>query len=111
MRIKPFKLERFFAPYEFSAKYLLCSSDCDGLSQKELISWADEETRTLWDSLRLGYTESQGHPLLRAEIAKLYKNSSEEDILVVAPEEGIFILLNALLNSGDHVVCTFPGYQ
>ncbi|OGG30035.1 aspartate aminotransferase [Candidatus Gottesmanbacteria bacterium RIFCSPLOWO2_01_FULL_49_10] len=111
MRIKPFKLERYFAPYEFSAKYLLCSSDCDGLSQKELVRRADEESKTLWDNLKLGYTESQGHPLLRVEVAKLYTNISTEDVLIVAPEEGIFILLNVLLNRGDHVVCTFPGYQ
>ena len=38
----------------------------------ELLAMADEETRALWDGLRLGYTETAGHPLLRAEIAALY---------------------------------------
>ena len=32
----------------------------------ELLALADDETRALWDGLRLGYTESTGHPLLRA---------------------------------------------
>jgi aspartate/methionine/tyrosine aminotransferase len=27
------------------------------------------------------------------------------------PEEGIFLLMHALLKPGDHMVCTFPGYQ
>lgn len=111
MRLKPFKLERYFAKYEFSAKYLLSSSDCDGLSQKELISWADEETKKLWDDLILGYTESQGFPLLRQEVTKLYKGINPEDVLIVAPEEGIFIALNSILEKSDHVICTFPGYQ
>ena len=31
MQLKPFQLERYFAQYEFSVKYLLSSSDCDGL--------------------------------------------------------------------------------
>ena len=111
MNLKPFQLERYFAKYEFSARYLLSSSDCDGLSQSELLSWADDETRGLWDSLTLGYTDSLGNPLLRTEIARLYTNISPEDCLVIVPEEGIFLALNAILQKGDHVICTFPGYQ
>lgn len=111
MKLKPFELERYFAKYEFSVKYLLSPSDNEGLSQNELLKMADSKTKKLWDGLKLGYTESQGHPLLRDEIAKLYKGVSKDEILVVAPEEGIFITLNTILNKGDHVVCTFPGYQ
>ena len=77
----------------------------------ELLAMADDETSSLWQDLKLGYTESPGHPLLRQEIAALYKNFAPEDTLVMVPEEGIFLLMNALLEPGDHVVCTFPGYQ
>lgn len=111
MKLKPFKLERYFAKYEFSVKYLLSSSDCDGLLQKELLGMADNETKELWDKLTLGYTESLGNPLLRTEIAKLYKDIDPSQVLIVAPEEGIFIALNSILERGDHVICTFPGYQ
>ena len=38
----------------------------------ELLDLADDESRSLWDRLTLGYTESTGHPLLRREIAALY---------------------------------------
>jgi aspartate/methionine/tyrosine aminotransferase len=34
-----------------------------------------------------------------------------EDIIVVVPEEGIFLLMHAILEPGDHVVCSFPAYQ
>jgi len=111
MSIAPFKLERYFAQYEFTARYLLSSSDCEALTLSEVLELADEETRELWSALRLGYTESQGDPLLRAEIAGLYGRISPEHVLVAAPEEGIFLAMNCLLESGDHVVCTFPGYQ
>ena len=111
MKIKYFKLERFFAKHEFSAKYLLSSSDCESLTQQEVLALVDEETRSLWDNLKLGYTESQGLPLLREEIAKLYKKTSIDDILVTAPEEGIFIVMNSLLDKRDHIICTYPGYQ
>ncbi len=32
-------------------------------------------------------------------------------MLVAAPEEAIFLTMHALLAPGDHVICTFPGYQ
>jgi aspartate/methionine/tyrosine aminotransferase len=111
MELKPFRLERYFAQYEFTAPYLLCCSDCESLSLQELLDMADEECLQIWNNLRLGYTESQGHPLLRKEIASLYSTINEEQVLVLTPEEGIYIAMQSLLKAGDHVVCTFPGYQ
>jgi aspartate/methionine/tyrosine aminotransferase len=77
----------------------------------DLISGADEDLRARWDSLRLGYTESQGLPELRAEIARMYESVAPDEVLVAVPEEAIFLTMNSLLSAGDHVVCTFPGYQ
>ena len=111
MKIAPFELERYFAEYEFSVKHLLCCSDCEPLGMQELVSMADEETRTMWENLTLGYTESDGLPALRREIAALYSKMAPEDVLVAAPEELIFILMNTLLDKGDHVVTTYPAYQ
>lgn len=111
MKIEPFLLERYFAQHEFTTPYLLCCSDVEGLALRELLAMADTESMALWESLHLGYTDSQGHPLLREEIACLYPGLTGEDILVLAPEEGIFIAMNVLLAWGDHVIATFPGYQ
>jgi aspartate/methionine/tyrosine aminotransferase len=107
----PFKIERYFAQYEFTAPYLFSSSDCESLSLRELLSDADTESLRLWENLRLGYTESLGHPLLRAEIARLYPSLSAENALVVSPIEAIFLAMHALLKPGDHVVSIFPAYQ
>jgi aspartate/methionine/tyrosine aminotransferase len=111
MDIQPFALERYFARYEFSARYLLSSSDCDGLPMAELLSWADDEARALWDGLALGYTESPGHPVLRAAIAGLYDTVEPGEIIEFVPEEAIFAAMNCLVHAGDHVVCTYPAYQ
>ena len=111
MNITPFKLERYFAKYEFSAKYLLSSSDCDGLAVKDLLNMADSECKKLWDDLKLGYTESLGFPLLREEVSKLYQGISKDEVLLFVPEEGIFVAMNCILESGDHMITTFPGYQ
>ena len=107
-----FKIERYFAPYEFIAKYHLCCSDCEPLSLQELLELADSECRTLYSSLVLSYTESSGHPLLRKQICESYFTTlSPENVLVCCPEEGIFIAMQALLSPGDHVICMMPGYQ
>ena len=111
MNIKPFALERYFAKHEFSARYLLSSSDCESLTMAQVLETADDETRKLWDQLRLGYTETPGHPALRAAIAETYQGLSAGDTLVAVPEEGIFLLMQTLLEPGDHLICTFPGYQ
>jgi aspartate/methionine/tyrosine aminotransferase len=111
MKIQPFKLERYFAKYEFSAPYLLSCSDCEPLSQQELLAMANIESKKLWDELVLSYTHSQGNPILREEISKLYTGIEADDLVVLAPEEGIFITLNVLINKGDHVITTFPAYQ
>ena len=111
MKIAPFELERYFAKYEFSVEHLLCCSDCEPLGMQELVSMADEETRTMWENLTLGYTESDGLPALRREIAALYSTMAPENVFVAAPEELIFILMNTLLEKEDHVVTTYPAYQ
>jgi len=111
MAISPFKLERFFALYEFKVKYLLSSSDCESLSMAELLDMASSDSLRLWQTLSLGYTESPGHPLLRAEIARLYAAIPPDNVLVAAPEEAIFIAMQALLRAGDHVIVVPPTYQ
>ena len=109
--LQPFKLERYFARYEFNARYLLSASDCESLRLDELLAMADGESRRLWDDLGLGYTESPGHPLLRAQIAKAYAGLNADDVLVMAPEEAIYIFMRTLLTPGDEVVAIAPAYQ
>ncbi len=112
MRIADFALERYFARWEFAVQHVLCASDVEGWSMAELLELADDETRAMWAGLRLGYTESTGHPLLRREIATLYDSIDADDVLVFAgAEEAIYCLFTTSLEAGDHVIVTWPGYQ
>lgn len=111
MTINPFLLERYFADYEFKVKYLLSSSDCESLSMAEVLQMASPDSLKLWNDLKLGYTESQGHPRLREEISKLYNHISSGTVLTAAPEELIFIAMHAMLKAEDHVIALTPGYQ
>ena len=38
MNLPPFKLERYFAKYEFNTEFLLCASDCESLSIADLLA-------------------------------------------------------------------------
>jgi len=111
MKLNDFKLERFFAKYEFNTPYLLCSSDCESFSVEELFN-LDEKAEKDFKKLWLGYTESLGNPELREEISKLYDNTTPDDIIVFSgAEEGIFIFMNVLLEQGDEIIVQAPCYQ
>ena len=111
MKLPAFKLERFFAKYEFKAPYLLCSSDCEAMTIEELLSLesgAASEFHQTW----LGYTESQGSPELRQVVASTYQTIGTDDILIHAgAEEAIFIFMNVVFQAGDHLIVHFPCYQ
>jgi len=111
MQLPPFKLERYFAKYEFNTEYLLCSSDCEAMSIADLLAFepdAVEKFQQVW----LGYTESQGSPALRKEICKLYETIQPERVLVHAgAEEAIFLFMRAMLRDSDHVIAHTPSYQ
>jgi len=111
MKIKPFHTERFFAAHEFTAPHLLCASDCESLTVDELLQLAGGSWESL-GHLRLGYTESQGAPALRACIADLYANVNADQVIGLgAPEEGIFVTMHALLEPGDEVIVLTPCYD
>lgn len=106
----PFKLERYFAAHEFSAKRLLCTSDCESLSIAELLA-LEPGAEELLLGTRLGYTETRGAPALRGAIAALYQGLGPEEVIVHAgAEEAILNLCLALLEPRDHVVVVEPCY-
>jgi aspartate/methionine/tyrosine aminotransferase len=112
VRFRDFRLERYFARWEFSAKILLGSSDPESMRLGELLALADADGRSRWDELWLGYTESAGQPALREAIAAQSGGCEAADVLVFsAPEEAIFHVAAAVLEPGDHMVGITPAYQ
>jgi aspartate/methionine/tyrosine aminotransferase len=111
MQLPAFKLERYFARYEFSTEYLLCSSDCESMTVAELLV-LEPDAAAKFQSHWLGYTESQGAPAPRREICGLYETMQPEDVLVHSGAgEAIFLFMFAAFRPGDHVIVHSPGYQ
>ena len=111
MPIEPFRLERYYAKYEFTARYMLSSSDCEARPIGEILAFepgAAERLQQVW----LGYTEAPGAPELREAITALYTAMTPGQVLVhTGAEEAIYTFYNALVGPGDHVIVQTPAYQ
>src|SRR5437879_717210 len=100
MQIRPFRIEQYFAKYEFTAKYLLSSSDAESRTIQELLD------------LEPGAQQRLLEHWLREVIAGIYKGIKADDVLVLsAAEEGIFVLYHALVGPGDHVIVETPCFE
>lgn len=111
MQISPFRIEEYMAKYEFSAKYLLSSSDAESQTIEQLLSLetgAHDAFLKHW----CGYTESPGAPWLREVLATIYKQIQLAQLIVVsAAEEAIFLFYHALLTPNDHAIVETPCYE
>jgi aspartate/methionine/tyrosine aminotransferase len=109
--LKPFRIERFYARYEFTTRYMLSSSDCESRTIAELLALepdAQERLHATW----CGYTESEGALELRGAIAAIYDGIEPQDVIVAScAEEGIFLVYHALLRPGDHAIVETPCYE
>jgi aspartate/methionine/tyrosine aminotransferase len=111
VKIAPFRIEQYYALHEFTAPYMLSSSDAESVSVADLLALEPDAGDRLF-AQRLGYTESAGAPELRRAVAAIYETTEPEDTVVVAAaEEGIFVAYHALLGPGDHVVVETPCYE
>jgi aspartate/methionine/tyrosine aminotransferase len=111
MKIKPFKLERYYTINEFSAKYSLCNSDSESMTINDLLS-LEKGAKDKFHNLWLGYTESKGHPALRRNIASIYSDIELENLLVcTGAQEPIFLFSQANLNADNEVIVQSPCYQ
>jgi aspartate/methionine/tyrosine aminotransferase len=111
MQLKPFRIEHYYAKYEFTAQFMLSSSDAQSRTIGDVLA-LEPGARERFDELWLGYTESSGAPYLRTAIAGIYNTTSSDDVLVLSSaEEGIFVVYHALLATGDHVIVETPCYE
>lgn len=111
MKSIPFGTELYYAKYEFSTPYLLSVSDCETLTVAELLTMANLGLNELAE-ISLGYTESAGHPELRMLVASKYERVNPDQVIVLGtPIEGIYLVMQALLEPGDEVIVLTPAYD
>lgn len=109
--LPPFKLEEYLDKREFTAQYMLCGSDVQTRSIKDILDF-EENALEQYMSLELHYPVPQGNIALREEISQIYSMCNKEQILCFAgAEEGIYASMRALLEKNDHVITLVPCYE
>lgn len=116
MKIEPFALERWLTKHELNVQYDIAESGILPLKTSDLLAFeppaAREKTLERLLDLPLGYNEATGTLALRKAIAETYQNCDPDQILVTTGAiEANFLLMNTLLDPGDHVVAVYPAYQ
>ncbi|MFD1928541.1 aminotransferase [Sporosarcina siberiensis] len=115
MKIKPFAIEEWMNEYEHDAVYNLAETCVDSISIRELVTIAGDCYDTFFQEIadkRLTYGYITGSPALKENVAKLYKTMRHENILSMNGAIGAnFLVLYALIEPGDEVVCVDPTYQ
>ncbi len=111
MRFKVFKVEAWLDRYEPEARFHLGETSMAPLFLREL----REITELNWEDLEkivLDYGEIQGTLELRKEVAKLYPNTSPEEILITNGSiEANFIAIAALAEEHQSFLAEHPGYN
>jgi aspartate/methionine/tyrosine aminotransferase len=116
MKIEPFALERWMTRHEQNARYNIAESGILPLRLGDLLGWLPaDERQIILDRLiemPLDYCEAVGTHELRSLIAATYTGCGPDNILVTTGAiEANFLLFNALLDAGDHVIAPYPAYQ
>lgn len=116
MKIETFALERWMTKWELLVSHDIAESGIAPMSIRELLDIADvddpdAEIAAAMDERQV-YSEARGTEALRQTIASTFTTASADDVLVTTGAiEANFLVCNALLEPGDHVVVTTPCYQ
>jgi len=116
MNIERFELERWMTRWELDVEYDICESGILPMSLAELCSLIGpgpaSGLQDLVMTMPQSYSEARGTYALRSVLAATYRDVTPDDILVTTGAiEANFLVFNALLSPGDHVISVAPAYQ
>jgi capreomycidine synthase len=110
-KITPALLEGWMRLYYFSTDIDIGSSGVESFSLRELRKLIGITQKEL-DSVVFNDSWTHGAPSLREAIARWWNINDPEQVLVThGSSEGIYLIMNALLQSGDEVIVLDPCYQ
>jgi aspartate/methionine/tyrosine aminotransferase len=110
MHLEQFAMERLQSTWENRVELNLSESGVAPLSPRELLSDPDAIAGLL--DQRLGYTQSNGTPELRARIAGLYPGATIDHVEVTnGGSEANYVVAWRLVEPGDEVVLLVPNYM
>jgi len=109
MKVEHFQMERMQSTWENVVEYNLSESGVHPLTLGEFLS--ADELREI-PNLGLGYSQSNGTPELREQIARLYPGASPDHVLATnGSSEANFLLMWSKVQPGDEAVFMMPNYM
>jgi aspartate/methionine/tyrosine aminotransferase len=109
MKLRDFRTEQWMTDHEKRARFNLTDTCIEPLTLKEL---TDLDSGHRLDNLLLDYGDITGDMRLKEAIAALYPDTSAEQITRTAGcSQANELVMEELLNPGDHVIAFMPGYE
>lgn len=108
MKINEFKVEQWMTIYEGRAKYNLTDTCAKSYTLQELLDFESIS----FDDIVLDYGPITGDDAFKNEILKLYRQGTIDEITIAQGcSQANDIVIDTLLDKGDHVITFTPGYQ
>ncbi|WP_304684771.1 aminotransferase class I/II-fold pyridoxal phosphate-dependent enzyme [Ileibacterium valens] len=108
MKPASFLSEQWMTQYEHQARINLTDSSADSLSFEQLANFEPD----LLKNLVLDYGTIEGDLRLREKILSFYKDRNPRTLAIShGCSEGSRLVMEVLLEAGDHVITYVPGYQ
>jgi len=108
MKFEPFALVEWQSRYEPTVDYSLADSSCRPVALQEFVGETDL-ARLL--TTHQHYPSVSGTPALREVIADWQGCRPSEVLVTVGAAEANLLVIDALVEAGDHVVVMEPGYR
>lgn len=115
MKLPRFGVEEWLNVHEKEATYDIAGVSISALTVQELFDLTKTNSKDFYQELsqkRLDYGWIEGSPTFKEEVAKLYENVAEENILQTNGATGAnMLVLYAMVEPSDHVISLYPTYQ
>jgi len=110
VKIVPFEMERWQSTWENSVDYNLSESGVQPIPLRELLR--DEAATERFLDHPLAYSQGNGTPELRSEIADLYRGATPNDVLVTTgSSEANLLAMWHLVEPADEILVMLPNYM
>ncbi|WP_422803990.1 aminotransferase [Streptococcus sp. FT1-106] len=115
MYLPRFGVEEWLNSHEKDAIYDIAGVSIDALTMEELFELSGITSQEFFQQLitkKMDYGWIEGSPRFKEAVSSLYQYISPEQILQTNGATGAnFLVIYALVSSGDHVIAHYPSYQ
>lgn len=113
MKFEPFKMAQISAQWPAGELKNMHSSNPEPLTWDQLQALLNTDLTAAIKNTPFAYESTQGSFKLRSSLCDVLHSKllAENLVLTSGAQEGIYLVMNALLNPADHVICFTPCFE